>query len=42
MDNWLTHWCLTSGMSLTQYEAQNAECQVQMVAVWWPPWAAVI
>jgi hypothetical protein len=28
MDNWLTLWCLTSGMSMTQCDAQNVECQV--------------
>jgi len=28
MYNWLTFWCLTSGMSMTQCDAQNADCQV--------------
>jgi hypothetical protein len=35
-------WWLTSGATITQCGAQNAEHQVQMTAVVWPHYAAVI
>jgi len=35
-------WCLTSGAAVTQCGAQNAEHQVQMTAIVWPHYAAVI
>jgi len=35
-------WCLTSGATVTQCGAQNSEHQVQMTAIVWPHYAAVI
>jgi hypothetical protein len=35
-------WRLTPGATVTQYGAQNAEHQVQMTAIVWPHYAAVI
>jgi len=35
-------WCLTSGATVTQCGAQNTEHQVQMTAIVWPHYAAVI
>jgi hypothetical protein len=35
-------WCLTSGATVTQCGAQNAERQVPMTAMVWPHYAAVI
>jgi hypothetical protein len=35
-------WCLTSGATVTQCGVQSAEHQVQMTAIGWPYYAAVI
>jgi len=35
-------WCLTSGATVIQCGSQNAEYQVQMTAIVWPHYAAVI